>query len=120
MRVKGGVVTRRRHKRMLKLAEGFRARRKNCFKLAKRSVQRALKHAYRHRRAKKRDFRGIWIVRINAAVRAEGLSYSRFMYGLKKSGIEVDRKILAQLASTDPSAFKAVASKVRSALGVAN
>ena len=116
MRVKGGVVTRRRHKRMLKQAEGFRGRRKSSFKLAKRSVQKALKHAYRDRRAKKRNFRGLWIVRINAAIRAEGLSYSRFIMGLKKAQIEVDRKMLAELAYSNPESFKAVADKVKACL----
>lgn len=116
MRVKGGVVTRRRHKRMLKRAEGFRGRRSSCFKLAKRAIEKAGQHAYRGRKMKKRDFRALWIVRINAAARECGLSYSRLMSGLKGAGIELDRKVLANLAATDPAAFASVAEKARAAL----
>lgn len=116
MRVKRGFASRRRHKRMLKLAEGFYGRRSSCFKLAKRGVQRALKYAYRDRKVKKREFRMLWIARINAAVRPAGLSYSRFMSGLKQARIEVDRKILAELALNDPQAFGAVVEKARQAL----
>ena len=95
MRVKRGFASRRRHKRRLKLAEGFRGRRSDCFKLAKRSVEKALQHSYRDRRAKKRDFRGLWIIRINAAARINGVSYSKLMLGLSKANIGLDRKVLA-------------------------
>ena len=105
MRVKRGFAGRRRHKRLLKIAEGFSGRKKNCFKLAKRSVQRALKYQYRDRKARKRNFRSLWIVRINAACRAAGVSYSRFVQGLKASGIELDRKSLAYLAVNQPDGF---------------
>jgi large subunit ribosomal protein L20 len=116
MRVKGGFASRRRHKRRLKLAEGFRGRRSDCFKLAKRSVEKALQYAYRDRRAKKRDFRGLWIVRINAAARMSGLSYSALIRGLNKAQVELDRKVLAELAYTDPASFAVVAEKAKAAL----
>jgi large subunit ribosomal protein L20 len=116
MRVKGGVVTRRRHKRMLKRAEGFRGRRSSCFKLAKRAIEKSGQHAYKGRKMKKRDFRALWIVRINAAARMCGLSYSRLMNGLKGAGIELDRKVLADLAATDMAAFTAVAERAKTAL----
>lgn len=115
MRVKRGFAGRRRHKRLLKLAEGFRGRRKNCFKLAKRAVQKALQHAYRDRRAKKRDFRGLWILRINAAVRQYGLTYSKFIFLLKRAQIDLDRKVLADLAVSDPLAFSSVVEQARAA-----
>ncbi len=116
MRVKGGPVSRRRHKRMLKAAEGFRGRRSKCFKLAKRSVQKAQQHAYKGRKLKKRDFRGLWIIRINAAARTCGLSYSRFIAGVKAAGIELDRKALAELALQDSIAFASVAERAKTAL----
>lgn len=116
MRVKRGFVRRKSRGRILKRAEGFRGRRKSNFKLAERSVQKALKYAYRDRRAKKRDFRGIWIIRINAAARINGLSYSRLIRGLKAAKIELDRKSLAELAVNHPAAFAAVASKAQAAL----
>jgi large subunit ribosomal protein L20 len=116
MRVKGGFASRRRHKRRLKLAEGFRGRRSDCFKLAKRSVEKALQYAYRDRRAKKRDFRGLWIVRINAAARMSGLSYSALISGLSKAQVELDRKVLAELAYSDPASFAVVAEKAKAAL----
>lgn len=116
MRVKGGVVTRRRHKRMLKLAEGYKGRRKNCFRLAKLAVQHGLVYAYRDRKVRKRDFRSLWIARINAGTRQCGLSYSRFLRGLKVAGIEIDRKILADLAAKDFGAFSAVVEKAKAAL----
>lgn len=116
MRVKGGTVTRKRHKRMLKAAEGFRGRRSRCYKLAKRSVQKAGQHAFRGRRRKKRDFRGLWIVRINAAARMSGLSYSRFIRGVQQASIELDRKALAELAIHDPGAFAAIVEKAKAAL----
>ncbi len=117
MRVKRGVVRRRSRARILKRAEGFRGRRSSCFKLAERSVQKALKYAYRDRRAKKRDFRGLWIIRINAAARLNGLSYSRLMLGLKKASIDLNRKSLAELAANNPIAFREVATKAQAALG---
>lgn len=114
MRVKGGVVTRRRHKRLLKLAEGFRGRRKNCFKIAKLAVQKALQHAYRGRKLRKRDFRKLWNVRINAAVRQVGLSYSKFMHLLKQKNIALNRKTLAYLAHEHPEQFKTFAASLNS------
>jgi large subunit ribosomal protein L20 len=116
MRVKRGYTSRRRHKRRLKLAEGFRGRRSDCFKLAKRSVEKALQYAYRDRRAKKRDFRGLWIVRINAAARINGLSYSALIRGLANAQVELDRKVLAELAFTDPASFAVVAERAKAAL----
>jgi large subunit ribosomal protein L20 len=116
MRVKRGFAGRRRHKRRLKLAEGFRGRRKDCFKLAKRAVEKALQFSYRDRRAKKRDFRGLWIVRINAAARVNGLSYSRLIQGLAKANIALDRKVLAEVAYSDPATFAVVAEKAKAAL----
>jgi large subunit ribosomal protein L20 len=116
MRVKRGCASRRRHKRRLKLAEGFRGRRSDCFKLAKRSVEKALQYAYRDRRAKKRDFRGLWIVRINAAARMNGLSYSALIRGLSNAKVELDRKVLAELAYADPASFAVVAEKAKAAL----
>ena len=116
MRIKGSFVTRRRHKRLLKRAEGFRGRKKNCFRLAKLAVQKSLLHAYKGRKIKKRTFRALWIIRLNAAVRGLGLSYSSFMFGLKKAGIELDRKVLSELAVKDISAFNLVAEKAKAAL----
>ena len=116
MRVKRGYASRRRHKRRLKLAEGFRGRRSDCFKLAKRSVEKALQYAYRDRRAKKRDFRGLWIVRINAAARMSGISYSALINGLSKAQVELDRKVLAELAFSDPASFAVIAEKAKAAL----
>lgn len=115
MRVKRGFTSRRRHKRMLKLSEGFKGRRRNCYKLAKRAVQHGLQYAYRDRKVRKREMRGLWIVRINAAVREFGLSYSRFISGLTRAGIEVDRKVLADLAVRDAKAFEAIAMKAKAA-----
>ncbi|MCO6429999.1 MAG: 50S ribosomal protein L20 [Deltaproteobacteria bacterium] len=116
MRVKRGFASRRRHKRIAKSAEGFRGRRKNCFKHVKLGVQKALQHAYKHRRAKKREFRALWIVRINAAARECGISYSKLIRGLQLAKVEIDRKVLAQLAATDNKAFQAVVEKARAAL----
>ena len=116
MRVKRGIASRRRHKRRLKLAEGYRGRRSDCFKLAKRSVEKALQHAYHDRRAKKRDFRGLWIIRINAAARINGVSYSKFMRGLIKANIGLDRKVLAEIAMHDPASFAVIAEKAKAAL----
>ena len=115
-RVKTGVVRRRRHKKVLKLARGFYSGRRKHFRKAKEQLERSLVYAYRDRRAKKRDFRRLWIVRINAACRLNDISYSRFINGLKKAGIELDRKILADMAMNDAAAFAAVAAKAKAAL----
>ncbi|MFN3921734.1 MAG: 50S ribosomal protein L20 [Caldimicrobium sp.] len=104
-RAKGGVKTRRRHKRLLKLTKGYWGQRKNVFRRAKETLERALVYAYRDRRQRKRDFRRLWQVRINAASRLHGLNYSKFMGGLKKAGVELDRKVLAYLAVNEPEAF---------------
>src|SRR5512135_1796944 len=104
-RVKRGVTARARHKKVLALAKGFRGRRKNVFRIAKQAVMKAGQYAYRDRRNKKRVFRRLWIARINAASRQEGLSYSKFIAGLKKAAIDLDRKVLADLAVHDPVAF---------------
>ena len=108
MRVKKGFKARRRRNRILKRATGFRGRRKNCYKRANQAVERALDYSTRDRRQKRRDFRALWIVRINAAARKNGTTYSRLLAGLKKAGVEVDRKILAELALRLPSDFAAV------------
>ena len=115
-RVKRGVQARARHKKVLEQAKGYRGRRKNAFRIAKQAVIRAGATAYRDRRQRKRQMRGLWIVRINAAARENGLSYSRFMNGLKKSEIELDRKVLADIAVFDKPAFTALAEKARAAL----
>lgn len=115
-RVKTGVVRRRRHKKVLKLARGFYSGRRKHFRKAKEQLERSLVYAYRDRRAKKRDFRRLWIVRINAACRLNDISYSRFINGLKKAGIELDRKILADMAMNDAAAFAAVAAQAKAAL----
>ncbi|BDI05714.1 50S ribosomal protein L20 [Sphaerotilus microaerophilus] len=112
-RVKRGVTAHARHKKILKLAKGYRGRRKNVYRIAKQAVMKAGQYAYRDRRAKKREFRRLWIARINAASRALGVTYSRFMAGLKKAKIEVDRKVLADLAVNDPAAFGSIVDKVK-------
>ena len=104
-RVKGGVVTRHRHKKILRLTKGHRASKHSLFSRANESMLKALSYAYRHRRERKGDMRRIWILRINAAARAGGLSYSQFMHGLKEAHVEVDRKMLADTAVRDPHAF---------------
>jgi large subunit ribosomal protein L20 len=108
MRVKKGVKARRRRNRILQLAEGFRGRRKNCYKRANQAVERALDYATRDRRQKRRDFRKLWIARINAAARLNGISYSKLIAGLAKNGVAIDRKIMADLAVFDPPGFTAV------------
>ena len=113
MRVKKGVKARRRRNRILKLAKGYRGRRKNCYKRANQAVERALDYASRDRAAKKRNFRSLWIVRINAAARGAGLSYSKLIGALGKAGIDLDRKSLADLAVSDPTAFKAIATQAK-------
>ena len=114
-RVKRGVTSHARHKKVLKAAEGFYGRRKSSITVAKAAVDKAGQYAYRDRRAKKRNFRALWIQRINAAARVEGFTYSQFIHGLGKAGIELDRKVLAAIAA-DATGFKAVADKVRAAL----
>ena len=109
MRIKRGFKARRRRKRVLKLAKGFRAGRSKLFRTAADAVDKALMYAYRDRRARKRDFRRLWITRINAAVRLNNLSYSKFIHGCKLANIELDRKVLAELAITDPAGFAQVA-----------
>lgn len=115
-RVKTGVVRRRRHKKVLKLARGFYSGRRKHFRKAKEQLERSLVYAYRDRRQKKRDFRRLWIVRINAACRLNDISYSRFMNGLKLANIELDRKILADLAMNDANAFAELAKQAKAAL----
>jgi len=116
MRVKTGVVRHRRHKRLLKQARGFYSGRRKHFRKAKEQLERSLVYAYRDRRQKKRDFRKLWIVRINAAARLNDLNYSRFMHGLKLANIELDRKILADMAMNNPEAFTQVAEASKAAL----
>ena len=115
-RVKRGVTAHARHKKILKLAKGFRGRRKNVFRIAKQAVMKAGQYAYRDRRTRKRVFRQLWIARINAASRAAGLTYSRFMAGLKKAQIDIDRKVLADLAVHDPAGFESIVAKVKAQL----
>lgn len=116
MRVKTGVVRRRRHKKILKLAKGFYSGRRKHFRKAKEQIERSLVYAYRDRRNKKRDFRRLWITRINAACRLNDISYSRFINALNKANIELDRKILADMAMNDPEAFAAVVKQAKAAL----
>ena len=115
-RVKGGTVTRKRRKRMLKLAKGYYGSKHTLFKTAKEQVMNSYNYAYRDRRQKKREFRKLWIARINAAARMNGLSYSKLMHGLKVAGIEINRKMLADLAVTDAAAFTALAEEAKKAL----
>ena len=115
-RVKRGVVARARHKKVLKQAKGFRGRRKNVYRIAKQAVMKAGQYAYRDRRQKKREFRAMWIARINAAVRELGMSYSVFMAGLKRANIDIDRKVLADLAVADKAAFAKIAGQVKASL----
>jgi large subunit ribosomal protein L20 len=115
-RVKRGVTAHARHKKMLGLAKGYRGRAKNAFRVAIEKVEKGLRYAYRDRRAKKRNFRSLWIQRINAGVRAEGLTYSEFINGAKRAGIELDRKVLADLAVREPEAFKAIVAQAQAAL----
>ncbi len=116
MRVKTGVVRRRRHKKLLKQARGFYSARRKHFRKAKEQLERSLVYAYRDRRRKKRDFRRLWIIRINAAARLNDMSYSRFMHGLKLANIELDRKVLADMAMNAPESFNAVAKASKEAL----
>ena len=116
-RVKRGVAAHARHKKVLDLAKGYRGRGSKAFRVAIEKVEKALRYAYRDRRNKKRDFRGLWIQRINAGVREHGLTYSQFIAGIKKAGIEVDRKVLADLAVREPAAFGALVKQASDALG---
>jgi large subunit ribosomal protein L20 len=115
-RVKRGVTSHARHKRVLKQAKGFYGRRKNTIRIARQAVEKAGQYAYRDRRTKKRNFRALWIQRINAATRELGLTYGRFIHGLKLAGIEIDRKVLADIAAREPEAFKALAMKAQAAI----
>ena len=115
-RVRTGVVRRRRHKKILKLAKGFYSGRRKHFRKAKEQIERSLVYAFRDRKQKKREFRKLWIIRINAACRLNDISYSRFINGLKKSGIELDRKILADMAMNDAAAFSTVVAQAKVAL----
>ena len=115
-RVKTGVVRRRRHKKVLKAAKGFCSGRRKHFRKAKEQIERSLVYAFRDRKQKKREFRKLWIIRINAASRLNGTTYSRLMNGLNKAGIELDRKILADMAMNDAAAFTAVVEKAKAAL----
>jgi len=115
-RVKTGVVRRRRHKKILKLAKGFYSGRRKHFRKAKEQLERSMMYAFRDRKQKKREFRKLWIIRINAAARLNGMNYSTFMSGVHKSGMELDRKILADMAMNDAAAFSAVAAASKAAL----
>ncbi len=115
-RVKTGIVRRRRHKKILKLARGFYSARHKHFRKAKEQLERSLCYAFRDRKQRKRDFRKLWIVRINAGCRINAISYSRFMFGLKKAGITLDRKILADLAMNDSAAFAKIVESAKKAL----
>ena len=115
-RVKRGVTARARHKKILALAKGYRGRRKNVYRVAKQAVMKAGQYAYRDRRTKKRVFRALWIARINAAARNNDMTYSQFIHGLKKASIEMDRKVLADLAVFDKAAFSAIVEKAKAAL----
>jgi large subunit ribosomal protein L20 len=115
-RVKGGVTAHARHKKVLKKAKGYYGRRSKTFRTANAAVEKAALYSYRDRKVKKRDFRSLWIVRINAAVREEGLTYSRFISGLTKAGITLDRKVMADLAMNEPAAFKGLITQAQAAL----
>lgn len=115
-RVKRGVTTHARHRKIIKLAKGYRGRSSTNFRIAIERVEKALRYAYRDRRVKKRNFRALWIQRINAGARMNGLTYSRFMNGLKKAGIELDRKVLSDIATREPAAFKSLVDQASRAL----
>ena len=115
-RVKRGVTRHAKHKKVLKAVKGQWGRRKNTIRVAKQAMEKAMQYAYRDRRVKKREFRSLWIQRLNAGVRAEGLTYSRFINGLNKSGIKLDRKVLAEIAYENPEAFKTIVKKAQAAL----
>ena len=115
-RVKRGVTSHAKHKKVLKAVKGQWGRRKNTIRIARQAMEKAMQYAYRDRRNKKREFKSLWIQRINAGVRAEGLTYSKFINGLNKSGIKIDRKILAEIAYDNPDAFKSIVKKAQAAL----
>ena len=115
-RVKRGVTSHAKHKKVLKAVKGQWGRRKNTIRVARQAMEKAMQYAYRDRRNKKRDFKSLWILRINAGVRSEGLTYSKFINGLSKSGIKLDRKILAEIAYDNPEAFKTIVKKAQAAL----
>ena len=115
-RVKRGVTSHAKHKKVLKSVKGQWGRRKNTIRIARQAMEKSMQYAYRDRRAKKREFKSLWIQRINAGVRAEGLTYSKFVNGLNKSGIKLDRKILAEIAYDNPEAFKTIVKKAQAAL----
>ena len=115
-RVKRGVTSHAKHKKVLKAVKGQWGRRKNTIRVARQAMEKAMQYAYRDRRNKKRDFKSLWIQRINAGARAEGLTYSKFINGLNKSGIKIDRKILAEIAYDSPEAFKTIVKKAQAAL----
>ncbi len=115
-RVKRGVTTHARHKKVIKQAKGYRGRNKNVFRAAIERVEKGLQYAYRDRRVRKRTFRALWIQRINAGAREHGLTYSQFMNGIKRAGIEIDRKVLSDLAVREPDAFRTIAEKAQAAL----
>jgi large subunit ribosomal protein L20 len=119
-RVKRGVTTHARHKKILKLAKGYRGRGSTAFRVAIEKVEKGLQYAYRDRRNRKRDFRGLWIQRINAGAREHGLTYSQFMHGVKLAGLELDRKVLSDLAVREPEAFQAIVATAQAALGAAH
>ena len=116
-RVKRGVTSHAKHKKVFEAAKGFRGRRKNTIRIAKQAVDRAAQYAYRDRKRRKRTFRALWIQRLNAAVRPFGLTYSRFIAGLAKAQVSVDRKVLSDLAISEPAAFEAIVTKVKDVLG---
>ena len=115
-RVKRGVTSKAKHKKVLKKVKGQWGRRKNTIRIARQAMEKAMQYAYRDRRNKKRDFKSLWITRINAGVRGEGMTYSKFVNGLSKSGIKIDRKILAEIAYDNPEAFKTIVKKAQAAL----
>jgi len=115
-RVKRGVTSRAKHKKVLRAVKGQWGRRKNTIRIARQAMEKAMQYAYRDRRNKKREFKSLWIQRINAGVRSEGLTYSKFINGLSKSGIKIDRKILAEIAYDNPQAFKTIVKKAQAAL----
>ena len=115
-RVKRGTTTKARHKRILEQAKGYYGRRKNTIRIARQAVEKAGQYAYRDRKVKKRSFRALWIQRINAAVRAEGLTYGQFMHGLKLAGVDLDRKVLADIAMHEGDAFRSIVAQARGAL----
>ena len=115
-KVKRGVITHARHKKVIDAAKGYYGRRKNVFRVAKQAVDRARQYAYRDRRVRKRDFRSLWIQRINAAVRAHGMTYSQFIFGLSKTDFDLDRKILSEIAISEPQTFNEIVNAVKAKL----